>query len=446
MPKITIIGAGGVVFPLTLIRDILSFPALQGATLALMDIDAARLAHTLVGARALVERFALPTRLEATTDRRAALHGAQYVIICFQVGGLAAYRSDVQIPRRYGIDQCVGDTLGPGGVFRALRTIPVLRTIAQDMAELCPDALLIQYANPMAMNCWAMNSTGIANVGLCHSVQNTSHMLARRLGVAYEEVRFRVAGINHQAWFLEFRRGDEDLYPRIREVMTERYLHSQAGAPFADDNGEHSYAKGDSLYEGGSERVRTEIMRTFGYFHTESSHHASEYVPYFRKNADQVREFIPARWDYYELCRTHQPPDQHDLLRRGLDPSHEYGAFIIDSMETGTPRVIYGNVENRGLISNLPPGCCVEVACLVDRNGIQPTVMGELPPQLAALNRACISVQERAVYAALHGDRAALYQAIALDPLTASLLTLDQIHVMTDELLAAQAQWLPELR
>jgi alpha-galactosidase len=446
MPKITIIGAGGVVFPLTLIWDIVSFPALRGATLALMDINAETLAHTLQGAQALVQRYDLPTKLEATTDRRAALRHADYVIITFQVGGLEAYRCDVEIPRRYGLDQCVGDTLGPGGVFRAQRTIPVLLDIARDMQELCPNALLIQYANPMAMNCWAINTTGLANVGLCHSVQNTSQMLARRLGVPYEEVQFRAAGINHQAWFLEFKHGHTDLYPQLREVMTARYLQHTANDALAADTGDHSQAKDDSLYEGGSERVRTEIMRTFGYFHTESSHHASEYVPYFRKNGERVREYLPQRWDYYELCAAHVPFDYTQLLKRGLKPSHEYGAFIIDSIETGTPRIIYGNVQNRGLISNLPQDCCVEVACVVDQAGVQPMTQGALPPQLAALNQHCIHVQERAVAAAIHGDRDALDHAIALDPLTAGLLTLDEIHVMVSEMLTAEAQWLPQFR
>jgi alpha-galactosidase len=446
MTSIAIIGAGGVVFPLTLIRDILSFPALRGARLALMDIDPDRLTHTVAGVRALVERHQLPADVIATTDRRTALRGADYVIITFQVGGLEAYRLDVEIPRRYGLDQCVGDTLGPGGVFRALRTIPVLLDIARDMADLCPDALLLQYANPMAMNCWALNTTGIRTVGLCHSVQNTSSMLARQIGVPYREIRFRAAGINHQAWFLEFRRGEEDLYPRIRAVMSRGHRPRAALAGLAADDGDHSQIVADSVYEGGVEVVRTAIMEMFGYFHTESSHHASEYVPYFRKNPETVAAYVPQRWDYYELCLAHQPPDTAALLERGLAPSYEYGAWIIDSIESGTPRVIYGNVANRGLISNLPDGSCVEVPCLVDANGIQPTAIGALPPQLAALNRNCINVQELAVYAAMYGDRAAVYQAVALDPLTGALLTLDQIQAMTDELLAAEARWLPALR
>lgn len=447
MAKIAIIGAGGFVFPLTLVRDILSFDALRGATLALMDVDAGRLQKTVASARTLIERYDLPAQLEPTTDRRAALRGADYVIVTFQVGGLEAYKLDVEIPRRYGLDQTVGDTLGPGGVMRGLRTIPVLIAIARDMQELCPDALLIQYANPMAMNCWGMNTTGIKNVGLCHSVQGTTHMLARQIAVPYDEVRFIAAGINHQAWILQFTRGDEDVYPRLREAMFRRHLIGSLRATLSEDDGDHSDAKSDTAYEGGNETVRTTVMRTFGYFHTESSHHGSEYLPYFRKNAATIRSYIPQRWDYYDICAAHDAADHHaGILERGLQPSYEYGAFIIHSMETNTPQVIYGNVANQSVISNLPAGCCVEVPCLVDANGIQPTVIGNLPPQCAALNRTNINVQELAVYAALNADRAAVYQAIALDPLTGALLTLEHIHQMTDDLLAAEAQWLPTWR
>ena len=444
MPKIAIIGAGGFVFPLTLVRDIVSFPALRGATLALMDIDAGRLQKTVASAQTLIDRYQLPAQLAPTTERRAALRGADYVIVTFQVGGLDAYKLDVEIPRRYGLDQTVGDTLGPGGVMRGLRTIPVLLAIARDMQELCPNALLIQYANPMAMNCWAMNTTGIANVGLCHSVQGTTHMLARQIGVPYEDVRYISAGINHQAWILQFKRGDEDLYPLLRETMFRRHLVGSLRQSLADDDGDHSAAKADNLYEGGNEAVRTTVMRTFGYFHTESSHHGSEYLPYFRKNAATIRNYISQRWDYYEICAAHDDADYHaSILERGLQPSYEYGAFIIHSMETNTPRVIYGNVANRNLITNLPSNCCVEVPCLVDANGIQPTAIGDLPPQCAALNRTNINVQELTVHAALTAEREAVYQAIALDPLTGALLTLEQIHQMVDELLLTEAQWLP---
>ena len=448
MPKIAIIGAGGYVFPLRLVGDLLSYPALRGSTLALMDVDSGRVDRTARAARELVEHHGFPTRIETTTDRREALAGADYVVITFQVGGLDAYRLDVEIPRRYGIDQTVGDTLGPGGVFRFLRSAPAFAAIAADMQELCPDALLINYANPMAMSCWYLNRLGINTVGLCHSVQNTSQMLARQLGVPYDEVHYLVAGINHQAWFLQFHRGGEDLYPRLRDVMQQRYLKRSTAGRLRDDRGEHSEAAhGDSTYEGGQERVRTEIMAAFGYFHTESSHHASEYLPYFRKNAAVVQELIPRRWDYYEICAAHDETDHTEnllaRLRAELRPSVEYGAAIVDSMETGQPRVVYGNVDNRGLIDNLPRGCCVEVPCLVDRAGVQPTVVGSLPPQCAAVNQTNINVQHLAVQAALTGNREHIYHAVQLDPLTGALLTLDRIRAMVDELIEAEAEWLP---
>jgi alpha-galactosidase len=434
---------------LRLIGDLLSFPALQESELALMDVDAGRAERTARAARELVGHHRFPTRIRTTTDRRAALDGADYVIVTFQVGGIAAYRLDVEIPRRYGLDQTVGDTLGPGGVFRFLRSAPAYQAIAADMKELCPDALLINYANPMAMNCWLLNRLGIDAVGLCHSVQGTSRMLARHLGVPYDEVRYLAAGINHQAWFLEFKRGDEDLYPRLREVMKATHPPRREGDGLAEDRGEHSEAnRGASVYEGGIERVRTEIMAAFGYFHTESSHHASEYLPYFRKDPETVREFLPRRWDYYEICAAHDETGRTDELlselKAELKPSVEYGALIVESMETNTPRVVYGNVDNRALIPNLPAGCCVEVPCLVDGNGVQPTAVGPLPPQCAAVNRTNINVQELAVEAVLRRDRDHVYQAVMLDPLTGALLTLEQIRAMVDELIAAEAEWLPE--
>ena len=447
MAKITIIGAGGYVFPLRLVGDILSLPALQSSTITLMDIDADRLEGTASAARDLGRHYGFPAVIESTTDRRMALDGADYVIVTFQVGGLEAYAHDVQIPRRYGLDQTVGDTLGPGGVFRFLRSAPALSDIASDMAEVCPDALLINYANPMAMSCWFLSSLGVKTVGLCHSVQGTSDMLARQLGVPYDEIAFRVAGINHQAWFTEFRHGDEDLLPRLHETMTRRHLGRASGSTLAADDGDHSGRRGDNVYEGGLERVRTEIMDAFGYFHTESSHHASEYLPYFRKDAARVEAFIPRRWDYFEVCSARATGDPNgDLvirLKDRLEPSVEYGAVIIHAMETGIPAVIYGNVPNDGLISNLPQGCCVEVACLVDRNGVQPTAFGALPPQLAAVNRTSVNVQELAVLAARTGDREHVHHAVMLDPLTGAILTLAQIRAMVDDLFVAEAKWLP---
>jgi alpha-galactosidase len=348
------------------------------------------------------------------------------------------------------LDQPVGDTLGPGGVFRFLRSSVAYAGIAKDMHDLCPDALLINYANPMAMNCWYLSELGIKTVGLCHSVQGTSRMLARHLGVPYEEVTFRTGGINHQAWFLDFRRGDEDLYPRLREVMASRHLAGTVSVGLAKDTGDHSDAdRGDSDYEGGSEQVRTSIMAAFGYFHTESSHHASEYLPYFRKDASRVDAFIPKRWDYFELSSARVAADSDrkllEELKAELTPSLEYGAMIVNAMETGEPMVIHGNVPNHGLIDNLPDGCCVEVACLVDENGVQPTRLEPLPPQCAAVNLTNINVQHLAVLAALDRKREHVYHAVMLDPLTGALLTLDEIKAMVDEMFVAEEQWLPPM-
>jgi alpha-galactosidase len=436
MAKITIVGAGGYVFPLTLIRDILAFESLQESVLCLYDPDAGRVALTAGGARRLIEVHGLGAKVEVPVGRREALDGADFVICTFQVGGIEAYAYDVGIPREYGIDQPVGDTLGPGGIFRGLRTIGALREIAVDMAELCPQALLIQYANPMSINCWATSALGIETVGLCHSVQHTSKMLAGELGVPYEEVSFDSAGINHTAWFTTFARDSEDLIGRLREVMTERHLHTASGGLGSDE-----------LYAGGSEAVRTELMRLTGYFHTESSHHASEYWPWFRKDKDLVARYLPARWDYFEICSAHSPDHNvNDFVehsaQEGLRPSEEYGAYIIDSMTTGDRRVIYGNVPNHGLIDNLPGDCCVEVACAVDRLGVRPIRYGSLPPACAALNTVQINGQRLAVQAGLEADRDLVYAAVALDPLSGALQTLPRLREMVDRMFAAERPWL----
>jgi alpha-galactosidase len=449
-PRITIIGAGGYVFPFRLIGDLLSFPALRDSTLCLMDINSDRLHRVAETARDLVRHHGLGTIIEEATDRRRALDGADFVIITFQVGGIDAYRHDVEIPRRYGVDQPVGDTIGPGGVFRFLRSAPAYADIAADARELCPDAQFINYANPMAMATGYLNALGVRAVGLCHSVQGTTRMLARVLGVPYEEVSYRCAGINHQAWVLEFRQGKVDLYPRLRQVMAERHLPGSAARQLDVDHGDHSQAAAAaSTYEGGNEQVRTALMDMFGYFETESSHHASEYVPYFRKSPEVIEEYIPQRWDYYQICAAHD--EQGDLdeqltrLKTRLDPSLEYGASIVNSMISGEPSVIHGNVPNAGgAISNLPADACVEVPCLVDRSGVQPTVIGELPLQLAALNRTNIAVQTLAVQAVLTGKREHVYHAVAMDPLTGAHLTLDKIRAMTDELFAAHADLIPK--
>jgi alpha-galactosidase len=418
-------------------------PALQDATLTLMDIDATRLEQSRKVVQAIIDLRGLKARIETTTDRRAAIKGADYVVTTFQQGGLDAYKLDLEIPQRYGVEQCVGDTLGPGGVFRSLRTIPVLLEIGHEMDELAPDALLLNYVNPMAANCWAFDKgTGRPHVGLCHSVQGTSEMMAKWIDVPYNEVTYRSAGINHQAFFLDFKRGGEDLYPLIWEAI-----------------------KQPDIY--GEEPVRIDIMKHFGYFVTESSGHASEYMPYFRKTANMVNnELVPKfkspndHWfdwgrtgGYYRHCIDRQNKFNNEYEAMIADGSvvpkertHEYGSWIIEAMETNRPTVIAGNIPNRGLIDNLPQGCCVEVPCLVDGNGIQPTKIGSIPTQLAALNRTNINVQELIVEAALTGNTEAVYHAVMLDPLTAAVCTLDQIRSMVSDLLAAEQQWLPQFK
>jgi alpha-galactosidase len=439
MPKITFIGAGSLVFTRNLCNDILLAPALQGSTVSLMDIDPSRLEQSRRIVQSIVDRRKLPAKIEATTDRKSALRDADYVITTFQQGGLDAYKLDIEIPRKYGVEQCVGDTLGPGGVFRALRTIPVLFDICQELDTVAPDALLLNYVNPMAANCWAIDAaTGRPHIGLCHSVQGTSEMLAQWINVPYNQVTFICAGINHQSFFLEFRRGKDNLYPAIWEVIERPEIY-------------------------GKEPVRIDLMKQFGYFVTESSGHASEYVPYFRKNRNMVDEqLVPKFTDevnywfdygrtggYLRHCLNRIQKFQNefeDILAAepATTRSHEYGSYIIEAIESNSPITVNGNVPNDGLIDNLPEGCCVEVPCLVTGNGIQPTKFGLLPPQLAALNRTNISVQELIVEAALYTDADSIYHAVMLDPLTSAVCTLPEIRTMVDEMLEAQRQWLPQ--
>lgn len=439
MTKITFIGAGSMVFTRRLCSDILMTPALQDCTISLMDIDPTRLGQAQAIVQSIVDHRGVKAKVEASTDRRAAVTDADFVITTFQAGGLDAYKTDIEIPEKYGVGQCVGDTLGPGGVFRALRTIPVLVDLCHDMDDVAPDALLLNYVNPMAANCWAVDiATGRPHVGLCHSVQGTSEMLAEWIKVPYNEVNFLCAGINHQSFFLEFRRGKEDLYPLLWAAIEDEKIY-------------------------GSEPVRIEMMKYFGYFVTESSGHASEYVPYFRKSKQMIdNDLVPKftspndHWfdfgrtgGYYRHCihRLEQFQSDYDEIKNAdpfTDRSHEYGSWIIEAMVTNNPIRINGNIPNLDLIDNLPYGCCVEVPCLVDANGIQPTKIGRLPTQLAALNRTNINVQELIVEAALTGDVDAVHYAVQMDPLTAAVCTLPQIRQMVDELLEVQAQWLPQ--
>ena len=429
MIKIAFIGAGSTVFAKNLLGDILSFPELSGAAIALHDIDAARLRTSEIVAHRVAQTVEAQPTITATPDRRRALDGADYVITMFQIGGYKPSTVvDFEIPKKYGLRQTIADTLGIGGIMRGLRTIPVLLAMGREMAELCPDAWLLNYVNPMAMNCWAMNrATAIKTVGLCHSVQGTAEQLAHDIGLPAAEINYLCAGINHMAFYLRFERDGQDLYPLIRRVAAEgRVPHWN--------------------------RVRYEALAHLGYFVTESSEHFSEYVPWFIKHdrPDLIDRYNIPLDEYITRCENQiaawemmRGILEDESMSLSVERTHEYGAYIIHSLETGTPRVIYGNVANDQLIDNLPAGCCVEVPCLVDRNGIQPTRIGGLPPQLAALMQTNVNVQALTVEAALTGKRDHVYHAAMLDPHTAAELDLDQIHALVDDLLEAHGDWLP---
>ncbi len=412
-PRIAIVGAGGWVFPMELIRDMLAFPALQGSTIALYDIDVSAAKRTERAALELIELGKVPARIEVPTDLHAALTGADFVVTVFQVGSLDAYGIDVEIPREYGIDQTVGDTRGPGGIFRGLRSVPALRLVAETMLDVAPGALLLNYANPMSVNCWATDLLGVDVVGLCHSIPNTAQQLARELGVRDDDVTFEAAGVNHTAWFTTFRRGNEDLIPKIREVMVARYVDGTMPRLPVEDKIE------------GNERVRTELMMLTGYFHAESSHHASEYWAWFRRTPELIDDYLDERWDYLAESREVDPNDTNQEIveearREGIVHGGEQCAPIMDSIVTGTPRVVYGNVRNGGSVENLSADACVEVPCKVDGNGVRPVRFGTLPPACAALNEVQIASQRLTVQAAMTGDSSLVHAAVALDPLTSA--------------------------
>jgi alpha-galactosidase len=436
MTKITFIGAGSTVFAKNLLGDILSFPELAESTISLMDINPDRLRTSEIVAHKVAEFFGAKPTIEATLDRRQALDGADYAISMFQVGGYKPSTViDFEIPKKYGIQQTIADTLGIGGIMRGLRTIPVFLDICKDMEELCPDVMFLQYVNPMAMNTWAINrASKIRTVGLCHSVQGTAESLAEDIGVPHNEINYVCAGINHMAFYLRFERDGEDLYPKIREVMESK-----------------SYGR---RYRELGDHVRYEVLRRTGYFVTESSEHFSEYVPWFikRDRSDLIEQYEIPIDEYIRRCEDQiaEWESERVALERGeldearYERSQEYGSLIIHSMETGEPRVVYGNVSNQGLIDNLPQGCCVEVPCLVDKNGLQPTKIGALPPHLAALMQTNINVQSLVVEAALKGNREHVYHAAMLDPHTAAELSLDQIWALVDELMEAHGDMMPQ--
>lgn len=468
--KITLIGAGSTVFTRNLLGDLLSYPELAQAEIALHDIDEHRLRLSEMVAQRLAQALGAKPQITATVDRRRALDGARFVFSTIQVGGYRpATVTDFEIPKKYGLEQTIGDTLGIGGIMRALRTIPVQLEMLQDMHEVCADrALHLNYVNPMAMITWALNRAGtrIPTVGLCHSVQHTAKELADDLGIPVGEIDYTCAGINHMAFYLRFERNGEDLYPKLKQI------HAEGRMPAWN-------------------RVRYEMLHQLGYFPTESSEHFAEYTPWFIKpgRPDLLERFnvpldeYPGRCQVYERAwpyieRELQRPGSQDpaALRAELEAANlhvmprevagatrlleglntversvEFGAAIVHSVVTGQPRVIHGNVPNDGLIDNLPQGCAVEVACLVDAQGVQPTKVGSqptkvgsLPVQLAALMRTNVNVQELVVEAVMRQRRDHVYHAALLDPHTSAVLDLEQTRAMVDELLVAHRPFLPE--
>ena len=459
-PTIAFVGAGSTVFAKHLLGDILSSPALAESDIRLFDIDPVRLDLSEVVAGRVAQALGAQPRVTATTDRERALDGADYVLSMIQVAG---YRPgtvrDFEIPKRYGLEQTIGDTLGIGGIMRGLRTVPVMLEVVRDMERLCPDALHLNYVNPMAIVTWALNTASpIPTVGLCHSVQGTAAELSRDLGVPEGELVYLAAGINHMAFYLKLEHAGVDQYPALKRLAAEGRV--------PDWN-----------------RVRYDALRRLGFFVTESSEHFAEYVPWYIKRAhpELLERYAVPLDEYLGRCELtelawpfaeaelrepgSQSPDdlrlavekagiramphttaQHlaafEHLHR-VERSIEYGATIIEAIETRAPAVVYGNVPNDGLIDGLPDGCCVEVPCLVDGNGVQPVRVGALPPQLTALMRTNVNVQELTVAASLQGKREHVVHAAMLDPHTAAELTLDEIEALVDDLLQAHADWLP---
>ena len=440
--KITFIGAGSSVFMKNIVGDVLQREALSGARIALMDINPTRLEESSIIAGKLIQTLGVKATVETYTDQRQALAGAHFVVVCFQIGGYEPSTViDFEVPKQYGLRQTIADTLGIGGIMRGIRTVPHLWSICEDMLEVCPEAVMLQYVNPMAINTWAIAEKfpTIKQVGLCHSVQGTAMELAHDLDIPYEEIRYRSAGINHMAFYLKFehRQADgsyRDLYPDLIRAYREGRAPKPGWNPRCPN------------------KVRYEMMTRLGYFVTESSEHFAEYTPYFIKEGrdDLIEKFGVPLDEYPKRCieqiakwkTTSEEYRKANTIE--VAQSKEYASSIMNSVWTGEPSVIYGNVRNTGLITSLPEGCAVEVPCLVDASGIQPTYIGDLPPQLTGLIRTNINVQELTVAALMTENKEHIYHAAMLDPHTAAELDLDQIWHLVDDLLAAHGDWLPK--
>lgn len=426
MPQIVFLGAGSVVFTRQLLADLFRFDDLPALRIVLHDIDAERLRVAQGTAEQVAARFGRSADIVATLDRRQALAGADFVINMIQVGGIDATRVDLEVPAAAGLLQTIGDTTGVGGVFRALRTFPVLSGIAADMLELCPDAWFLNYTNPMAMNVWWMSvvAPSIKTVGLCHSVYWTVHDLCELIGVPMEGTHYRAAGVNHQAWLVEWSRDGEDLYPRLRaEIERDPEL---------------------------LRRVRVEIFRRIGFYPTETSEHSSEYLDWFLRSPEQIERFRLQPLEYLGISEENVAEFEHAraALAAGEpleleEGAAEYAPQVIHSILTGTERVIHANVVNHGLIDNLPAGAVVEVPSRVDADGVHPLPFGAVPVQGAALNRTYLSVAELTIEAAKTGDPELVRRAVLTDPNASSSLTPEQIWALCDELTARHAALLP---
>jgi len=435
LKKIAFIGAGSFGFTRTLVRDILSFPAFQDATIALMDIDEKRLKYIEMACRKIVRAGNYGARLEATTDRRRALEGADGVLITILAGGVQVWRHDIEIPKKYGVDINVGDTRGPAGIFRALRTIPVMLDILRDIEQVCPNAIVLNYTNPMAMLIRAMQeNTEVAVSGLCHSVQGTASMLAGWIGAPESEVTYTCAGINHQAWYLQYLWNGEDAYPLIREAVEKPEIYDV-------------------------EQVRNEMFLHLDYYVTESSGHNSEYNAWFRKRPDLIEKYCthstgwnPGAYAYilneYLKQERNWETDIKEWLARDeveLERGNEYAAAIFNAIFGDHEMFKFnGNVRNWSLIENLPEGCCVEVPVLASQRGLEPIRVGALPDHLAIINNVSARCEELAVQGALEGDPRKVFHAVCMDPLTSAVLSLREIRDMTDDMLRQNKDYLPQ--
>jgi len=438
MARIAFIGAGSLVFTRSLVRDILTFPLLRGSTLVLMDINRERLKFSQKAVQAIIDRGNYPARVVATTDRTEALKGAEAVVCTILSGGVSVWQHDILIPKKYGIDTNVGDTRSVSGIFRALRTIPTMVGLVRDMERYCPDAILLNYTNPMAMLCRAMQRTSrIQLTGLCHSVMGVAGLLTRWIGAKPEEITYVSAGINHQAWFVEFKRNGRDAYPAVRQAVTTN----------------------QKIYR--EDIVRNEMFLALGYYVTESSGHNSEYNWWFRKRQDLIDKYCtkgtswnPGKYGFIlERYRRNEKTWKKQVKKwlaesdsMKLIRGYEYAACIINARMGGELFRFHGNVPNTGLIPNLPADACVEVPVLADKRGFNPLYVGPLPPQCAALNNVSIAVEEMAVEAALTGDPTGVYRAVCYDPLSAAVLSLAEIKKMVQEMLRKNKPHLPQFK